>query len=296
MKFNIRIICRAFAVAIGLAMAMLVSIHFRRYLFPPPPNYAIALLGALAVVIVVVLPREPSKGQKVAWIAAAFGLMFLEMWAVSNDRKQQNSNFQAIVDGLKGSIDQSQIQFRATMQEAEQIMQTTQQVGQLAQKNLENLTGGNSFAYVAPQNFSGDQFPGVVWNHGDQPLTGVTLTIAHTTDPIPIWGAAFFKPILIGTIGPHDHAPIPNFVFQPRAAMDSKEDNYWIMLSAQNGTVSQSIYFRRDKRNPEQWADSFIVSKDTVLHKAQGQIPKGATIQKLLLYRSWSDQPSPTKH
>jgi hypothetical protein len=72
------------------------------------------------------------------------------------------------------------------------------------------------------------------------------------------------------------------------------------MLSAQNGTASQSIYFRKDKNNPANWAYSFQVSKQVLLDKPQSQkimmkgnpIPKGTrvTTYKLLLYRGWSDE------
>jgi hypothetical protein len=117
---------------------------------------------------------------------------------------------------------------------------------------------------------------------------------------VQVWGAAFFQPIFIGTVGPHEHAPIPGFVFRPRADEKSGQDNYWIMLSAQNGTASQSIYFRKDKNNPANWAYSFQVSRQVLLDKPQSQkfmmksnpIPKGTrvTTYKLLLYRGWSDE------
>jgi hypothetical protein len=205
-------------------------------------------------------------------------------------RSEQIAQFNRIADGIKETIDASQRQFEATMARSDKIMGRTNDV-------LTDVTGGNSFAYVAPQNFSGDQFSGIVWNNGEQALVGLTLTIAHTSDPVQVWGAAFFKPIFIGTVGPHDHAPIPDFLFQPRADQKTGQDNYWIMLSAQNGTAEQSLYFRRNRLHPQQWAYSFQVvrqhytekpQKEKMLLKIENKPRKGPR-QELLLYRAWSD-------
>jgi hypothetical protein len=257
--------------------------------WPFCPGVFIAILAVLAAAVT--FRKEPRTWEKATWTLVFLGLMSLEVWMMSIDRdaneareraaeQTQLKGFNAIGEGIKASISESNRNFVATIGKTNQI--------------LKNITGGDSFAYVAPQNFSGDQFAGVVWNKGDQALSGLTLTIAHTSDPIAVWGAAFFKPIFIGTIGPHGHAPIPDFLFQPRADEKTGQDNYWIMLSAQNGTVSQSVYFRRDRKNPQNWAYSFQVSKEAFLQKPQGKLPKGATVNTLLLYRGWSDEPPVT--
>jgi hypothetical protein len=257
---------------------------------PLPPGYAVTALAVAAAVMTVL--GEMKGKEKVAWIGVLFAFLVLELNSIKVERKAQEDiqkearaeqlrHFGEIGKGIQQSIADSDRNFNAAMGKTNQV--------------LENITGGDSFAYVSPQNFSGDQFPGVVWNNGEQALSGLTLTIAHTSDPD--WGWAFFKPVFIGTIGPHEHAPIPNFVFQPKADPKTGQDNYWIMLSAQNGTASQSLWFRRDKKNPANWAYSFQVSKQTISEKPQkekmllksptrGRITK----YKLLLYRGWSDE------
>ena len=269
---------------------MLIAIWLPKCLhWPFCPGVFIAILAVLAAAVT--FRKEPRTWEKATWTLVFLGLMSLEVWMMSIDRdanetreraaeQTQLKGFSDIGEGIKASIAESDRNFAATIGKTNQV--------------LKNITGGDSFAYVSPQNFSGDQFMGVVWNHGDQALSGVTLTIAHTSDPIPVWGAAFFKPIFIGTIGPHEHAPIPDFIFQPRANDKTGQDNYWIMISAQNGTVSQSTYFRRDKKNPQNWACSFQVTKPHTLDRPQGPIPKGATVNKLLLYRGWTDEPPVT--
>jgi hypothetical protein len=223
-----------------------------------------------------------------------FGLLFVETGAIHKDRadnelkqaqadKELKTNFHDIGEGIRASISESDRNFKETIGRTNQV--------------LANITGGDSFAYVSPQNFSGDQFVGVIWNNGEQALLGLTLTISHTSEEN--WGAAFFQPIFIGTVGPYDHAPIPNFLFRPKADPKTGQDNYWIMLSAQNGTVSQSIYFRRDHNNPAQWAYSFLVSKQgfgkpqrrKMITKLTEEDVKSRKVPagKLLLYRAWSD-------
>jgi len=262
----------------------------------------IGILGLLGVVVP--LTRDPTKmgkGEKALWTAVMFVLLGLELKTVYQDRREhdeeqakarseQIAQFNRIADRINQTTDASERQFEATMARSDRIMGRTNEV-------LVDVTGGNSFAYVSPQNFSGDQFPGVVWNNGEQALVGLTLTIAHTSDPVQVWGASFYKPIFIGTVGPHDHAPIPDFLFQPRADQKSGQDNYWIMLSAQNGTAQQSLNFRRNRLRPQQWAYSFEVvrqhyaekpQKEKMLLKADNKPRKGAR-QELLLYRAWSD-------
>jgi hypothetical protein len=266
---------------------------------PPFAGASVILLGIAAAAMAIV--GELRGIEKAAWILLLFAFAGLELRAIREDKNaqdeiqrdyryhqelltaQQMKNFQTIGGGIQASIKKSDEHFDATSKRTNQV--------------LMNITGGNSFAYVVPQNFSGDQFLGVVWNNGEQPLVGLTLTIAHTSDPVQVWGAAFYKPIFIGTIAPHDHAPIPNFVFQPRPSKDSGQDNYWIMLSAQNGTAQQSLYFRRNKLHPQFWAYTFNVVRAHYTDKPQKEkmltkiddTPKPGPRQEILLFRDWSD-------
>lgn len=258
----------------------------------PAPGYAIAVMGIAAAIMAA---RTKASGyEKAAWMLVMFGLLFVETRAIRKDRtdnelkrvqaeKELKENFHDIGEGIRASISESDRNFNATIGKTNQV--------------LANITGGDSFAYVSPQNFSGDQFAGVVWNNGEQALSGLSLTIAHTSEEN--WGAAFFQPIFIGTLGPYAYAPIPNFLFRPKADPKTGQDNYWIMLSAQNGTVSQSLYFRRDHKNPSQWAYAFQVSKQgfgkpqrrKMMTKLMEEDVKPRKIPpgKVLLYRAWSD-------
>jgi hypothetical protein len=256
----------------------------------PSPGEAVAVLAVAAAAMTVL--GEMKGKEKVAWILLLFSFVWVELTSIKMERKAQEDiqkearaeqlqHFGEIGNGIRESIKESDRNFNATMGKTNQV--------------LENITGGDSFAYVSPQNFSGDRFAGVVWNNGEQALSGLTLTIAHTSEPD--WGGAFFRPIFIGTIGPHEYAPIPNFIFQPKADHKTGQDNYWIMLSAQNGVASQSLWFRRDRKNPANWAYSFQVSKQILSEKPQeekmllkSRTRGRITRYRLLLYRGWSDE------
>jgi hypothetical protein len=260
-----------------------VALWFPKCLhWPFCPGVFIAILAVLAAAVT--FRKEPRTWEKAAWTLVFLGLMSLEVWMMSIDRdanegreraaeQTQLKGFSDIGEGITASIAESDRNFAATIGKTNQILQ--------------NITGGDSFGFVVPQPPGGEQVALLVWNHGGQPLSGVTITIAHTQEPN--WGNAFFRPIFIGTIGPHDHAPVPVFLV-PKADEKSGQDNYWIMISAQNGTVSQSLWFRKHRKMPQFWAYSYMVTKPVILSKPKGPIPKGATLMQPLLHRAWSDE------
>ena len=87
----------------------------------------------------------------------------------------------------------------------------------------------------------------------------------------------------------HDHAPVPVSIL-PKPEEKSGQDNYWIMISAQNGTVSESLWFRVRKDGKLPWAYSYLVTKHLTLRKRRGPIPKGAQLMEPILRKLWSDE------
>ncbi len=247
--------------------------------WPFCPGVFIAILAFLAAAVTF---RDPGRTEKAAWTLVFLALMSGEVWMMGIDRqanenqqeearKAQLKGFSDIGDGIKASIAESDRNFAATIGGMNQVLQ--------------NLTGGDSFGFVVPQP-GNEQIPLLVWNHGDHPLSGVTITIAHTQEPD--WGSSFFKPIFIGTIGPHDHAPVPVFLV-PTPEEKSGQDSYWIMISAQNGTVSESLFLRKSKRGSG-WAHSYLVTRPTFIRKQIEGVPTKVTLMKPLLRRQWSDE------
>ena len=251
----------------------------------PLPGSGIAIVSVL--VAAMSLQGEISQAQKALWMLIIGAFVVTEFRAIRKDRDEyakaeasrrteERDSFKRIADGVTGAIADSDRNFNTVMDKTNQV--------------LANITGGNSFGFVVPQPW-GERIPLLVWNHGDQSLSGVTLTVARTQKPD--WGSDFFKPIFIGTIGPHGFAPVPLFLI-PRPEAKSGQDHYWIMISAQNGTVSESLYFRKNRKGTVPWAYSYTVTKDVPVNKAKGPIPKdvprNASLMDTILVRRWSDE------
>jgi len=257
----------------------------------PPIGVYIAILALLGVLVA--LLRDVTKigrREKALWTAIMFILVLLEIKSIYQDRyahdkeqsearAEQLKQFDTIAKGINTTISNSQQQFDATIKRVEGV-------SRIAARGLENVTGGDSFGFVVPQAFGSQEVPLRIWNHGNQVLSGVTLTISRTQDPD--WGRAFYKPIFIGTIGPNDSVPVPVTII-PKPEQKSGEDNYWIMISAQNGTVSESLWFRHGRKSTP-WAYSYLITKHVTLSKRKGVIPKGAQLMEPILYRPWSDE------
>jgi hypothetical protein len=268
-----------FVGGIAIAAIILLSFRFPEYIFPPPPGYSVALLGALAIVMTFVLPKEPSKGEKAAWIFMAFLLMALEMWAISHDRQEQNAHFSQIVQGLTTAIKDNQ----AILTQAGQILQKTQRVENLTQENLENVTGGESFAIVTPQAFSGlVPIPLTIRNFGAQTLTGVTVTIrgpeawdmiTNPTNPYSMFRAEANR-IDVGTLHSGEMKVLSQAITP--TIKDASKDRiavYDLDIAAQNFTAEEHLLFRHGKRIP--WVFQYTVDRQFIKSQSQGKTTFG---------------------
>jgi hypothetical protein len=123
----------------------------------PVPGYAIGVLAVLAAVMSV--HGEMRSGHKVLWMLLIGAFLFLEFRAITKDRgdfardetsrrQQENDKFKAIADGLVASIQQSQIQFAATMSRTQAMLRKEQKITETTNKSLDQLTGGGQFCYL----------------------------------------------------------------------------------------------------------------------------------------------------
>ena len=186
----------------------------------PPVGVFIGILGLLGVLVPLLRDLgKIGKGERAIWTLIFFALVLLEIKSIYQDRNahdeaqalarmEQLNQFKMIADGINTSIQTSQRHYDATISKVSTVLDTAQEVAKLSQKNLENITGGNSFGFIVPQVDGTQDVPLVVWNHGDQVLSGVTISISRTQDPN--WGREFYHPIFIGTIGPHCPASVGN--------------------------------------------------------------------------------------
>jgi len=135
------------------AVAVFVSRHLFVTGHRPPVGVYIAIAGVVAGVLQ--LRKEPSKTEKAAWIVLMTVLLVAEIRNLYVEDSRQAARFQGIAnslretkdglkqtsDTLKNNIDENAKQFDATMKRSNQILG-------LSEESLNNITGGDSYAFV----------------------------------------------------------------------------------------------------------------------------------------------------
>jgi hypothetical protein len=148
----------------------------------------------------------------------------------------------------------------------------------VSQSNLEQLTGGDSYAFLIPQTHGGRmEVPFVIRNTGKSILTGVAVE-AHSADDFAGHDDRFRGPqINVGTLFPEEFRLI-NYSVLPKPKKGIATYIFWI--SAQNGRVDEVINFRPRTTPPRGWEFQIKVTK-TVYHA------DGTTKQQILRHGDW---------
>jgi len=181
----------------------------------PITGYASAVLATVAATMYFHSNARPI--QKTLWMLLILMFLLLELHAIKADRDETIRQQAAIAD--------------------------------LTIKNLENVTGGNSFPYIVPQpavNLHGvSKIPLVIWNAGDYPLTGVTVAITRFSTFIDTAGPLGVNDINVGVIPPHGSRELKPLL---QLHLDKTgKDGFWIFISAQNGFFTETINFRNGR-------------------------------------------------
>ena len=163
----------------------------------PTPGVSVAIIAVVAATVSIHGDMEGS--HKALWMLIIGAFLVLELVSIRHERNVQTAaqktlldeerkHFGEIGDGIKATISDSDSNFNATMGQFSSVISQTGSV-------LLNVTGGDSYGVVVPQTMGGgDQIPLLVWNKGNNPLTGVTVSIARTNDPVPVWSKKFYEP------------------------------------------------------------------------------------------------------
>lgn len=215
---------------------------------PQSPGVSIGLL-ALAAGIMSVRPKM-HPAEKFAWVVVLIAFAVLEVLAIGRGdraseeaRKHENEKFEAIVSGLESSINTSKDQYVSTINHVDGVLKATQQIDDLANKNLGYLTGGKSFAVLIPgvdlepQPPSGGlvynrdtQFSVFVYNTGKEPLTGVSVAISRVAFVYPDGNATTdtgsMHPFDLGVIAGQQTRILPNYFMHPQADRINDEAYY----------------------------------------------------------------------
>ncbi|HEX5283885.1 MAG TPA: hypothetical protein VFW30_07190 [Bryocella sp.] len=224
---------------------------------PKSPGWCIGVLAAAAG-IMSLRTEGMHWGEKLAWIFILAFLAVLELKAINradvdnkNTRDAQNQRFNDIAEGLKESVQASKNQYASTISHVDGVLTTTQTVANLTKRNLEETTGGDSFAYLDFQT------PNLAYEEkvGEFPLTGVSVVIERvaptgtTRNPPGPYINLEQKKKVLGDFaaGKLDSAPPARFYIDAQKALDWPFGG--TAQTEKNGTHAYFLIFQsRDRK------------------------------------------------
>jgi hypothetical protein len=222
----------------------------------PSPGKAI---GALATVAGIMSVREMKVSGKIAWSVLLVLMLVTEFHAIDKDRKEndakqkeffeaERADFQSIATQADKDFKQTTGQLNTSIAGLTTLLNTTQKV-------VENVTGGDSYAYVYPDIFQGGnprEFSLKIHNAGQEILTGVTVRITRIkSGKHEIHGgipgeAADEGTYEVGSLAADVGRSIPNYWAHPVFLADGTAA-YLIFITAQNGGSVEDLYLKPSK-------------------------------------------------
>jgi hypothetical protein len=146
------------------------------------------------------------------------------------------------------------------------------------------VTGGDSFAYIEPQDHAGETLGFVAFNHGDNPLADVRVAMwSRTFGPEKL---GLEPPVIVGGIAGGDHRPV-DWRLAPDLGTDGAA-SYTFDVSAQNGTVQERVLIRRG-HDGRAWGTRIEVTR-----RCADKDPSAYKPCPLIPLTPWSDEPPPT--
>lgn len=192
---------------------------------------------------------------------------------------------------LKGSISDNQKEFKITLKQNSKVLG-------LSTRNLEQVTGGDSFAFMVPQPPLGDSVPLAAHNNGHAILSGVDVEIMRTAD-FPCDDKDRYYPVQtkknIGTlpaasIRATDLLISPTLIKSCHEPSEPQIDIYQIEISAQNGAVVEVLQFKPSPKT--RWAMRYSVYKNEFITKG-GRT--SVTVRVLIPLTEWEDLALPER-
>jgi hypothetical protein len=183
------------------------------------------------------------------------------------------------------------------MEQEKGILGKERATGELAQRNLENLTGGQSFAYAIPSMTRGDGATLMLYNAGNEMLTGIHVIIEKvindcpqprqpTSKCYPQFDSGMMHPIDIGQLGPKEGITIPSMMwFQTRP---DGTGHYNIRIYAQNGQGIEEIWLRPGK-TPDHHEYKFHIFRRVHGKLGKGDYQIGPEYYRELKTVDWTD-------
>jgi hypothetical protein len=253
-------------------MVQLCAVGFAAYWWRhlPAPGYAIGVLAVLAAVMSI--HSEMRRWHKAVWMLLIGAFLFLEFRAIDQDRrdnetkeagirKEERSSFAAI-------LKQNQDQFDKTMNNLSSIIQSSADVAKLSKENVDELTGGNSYAVVVPImhpiNAQND-FRLVAYVAGTHRLSDVQIYVTKLPDKEfgtkKYWedflAGKLPPPVFAGTLNPSINQLLPSTVNLSSPGITE----YVINVFARNRSTVETLRMRLNSSS-NRWEYSCTVKRE----------------------------------
>lgn len=219
------------------------------------PSTVLALTFLTLPPIAAFLRNVMGDREKLLWVIITLILIAAVAVGLQRDERENREaqsaivrSFQQVGQQISTDNDQNQARFDATMKEMGATLSTAKHVETLTKQNLENVTGGQSFAYLIPQ-MGATPIPLSIYNYGANTLTGVLVEIIPPTKGLQEFANAVLDPVEIqvgtlhpGTFGTTGPRLLKGYFIDPHAITTVVQ--YQIRIYSQNFTVTQNLFFK----------------------------------------------------
>jgi len=226
---------------------------------------------------------------KGSWLLLVFLFTAVELrmivWSDADAKREREFSECKVENNFQTIERENQDTFRETMCEVGKVFSNTEQNVDLTKKTLQNLTGGGSYGYVIPTTLRFGHVKLLLQGKGDNILLGVKVRI--TENKAQESDADDEHDFPIGSLQPSGSLVLP-VELHPHLDSQTGLTQYHVEVSAQNGTVEETIDFRRSNADP--WlvyAYRLTLTKYTPIATKSGFIPdqKG----RVLIKTDWTD-------
>jgi hypothetical protein len=279
----------------------------REAAIPHSIGWSIGMLTLVAATASIRLAMKLGmKGPEMAgWLTVFLFFTLLELSAIKrndqqniDDRNAQNAHFKDIADELTQSLKTSREQYDSTISRVDGVLKTTRSVASLAKENLENVTGGDTYAYVVPNGYGvpSDQISFDVCSKGRYILTGVSVKFVdiHHFFRNPHYENEMRENNFVEDVGTlHPGCPGKHMQKIITPLVDSSPgfaDWYDLFITSQNVPVFEQVFIRK-RKDQKGWAYRYDVFKQVAVPCPKGI--KGDACPKQIPVTSvpWSDEP-----
>jgi hypothetical protein len=144
-------------------------------LWLPPSGKAVLALTFVTVVMALAKMRPV---HKFVWLLLAFAFVMVENSAMDKERQDFADNQASIRAGEQANFEriaqQNQHEFSETINRLQSIIDSNKDINNMTRKNLDNITGGDTYCYFTADTSQGREnpltFPLTVWVIGEYPM------------------------------------------------------------------------------------------------------------------------------